>query len=288
MNARSQLQCGRFCLDLAQPRIMAIINVTPDSFSGDGHGKHLDQALRAVDRALAEGADLLDIGGESTRPGAPAVGEAEEIERVLPLLEALADAPVPISVDTFKPAVMRAALAAGASLINDIKACREDGAIEALAGSNAAVCLMHMQGQPRTMQTAPHYADVVAEVDDFLHQRARALLAAGIAPERIVLDPGFGFGKSVAHNFTLLAALAQLQKQGFAVLAGLSRKSMFAALSAEAAPAERLGASIAGALIAVQNGARIVRVHDVAPTRQALAVWQATLEQQPSILAVHS
>lgn len=274
----TSLHCDRHRLDLSAPRIMAIINTTPDSFSGDGHAHNLDSALRAADTALNEGAHVLDIGGESTRPGAQPVSEAEEIDRVAPLIERLAAAPVPVSIDTFKPAVMRAALAAGATLVNDICACLQPGAIEAVAATDAAVCLMHMQGEPRTMQHHPQYEndDVTAAVRAFLQQRAEALRAAGVAPERIVLDPGFGFGKTVAHNFTLLARLGELCALGYPVLAGLSRKSMFTELTRGAPPRERVLASTVAAVLAVARGARIVRVHDVAAAREALAVWQMT------------
>lgn len=272
------LHCGRHRLDLSAPRIMAIINATPDSFSGDGHSHNLDSALRAADAALEAGAHVLDVGGESTRPGAQPVSEAEEIDRVVPLIERLADAPVPVSIDTFKPAVMRAALAAGATLVNDICACAQPGAIEAVAATDAAVCLMHMQGEPRTMQHNPQYEndDVTAAVRAFLQQRAEALRAAGVAPERIVLDPGFGFGKTVAHNFTLLARLGELCALGYPVLAGLSRKSMFTELTRGAPPQERVLASTVATVLAAARGARIVRVHDVAAAREALAVWQMT------------
>lgn len=278
MNTSSLLHCGRHRLDLSAPRIMAILNATPDSFSGDGHAHNLDSALRAADAALAAGAHVLDVGGESTRPGAQPVSEAEEIDRVAPLIERLAAAPVPVSIDTFKPAVMRAALAAGATLVNDICACLQPGAEDAVAASNAAVCLMHMQGEPRTMQHNPQYEndDVTAAVCAFLRQRAEALRDAGVARSRIVLDPGFGFGKTVSHNFTLLARLDELCALGYPVLAGLSRKSMFAEITRGAPPQERVLASTVAAVLAVARGARIVRVHDVAAAREALAVWQMT------------
>lgn len=278
MYSAQLLHCGRHRLDLSVPRIMAIINATPDSFSGDGHAHNLDAALRAADAALEAGAHVLDVGGESTRPGAQPVSEAEEIDRVAPLIERLATAPVPVSIDTFKPAVMRAALAAGATLVNDICACAQPGAIETVAASSAAVCLMHMQGEPRTMQHNPQYEndDVTAAVCAFLQQRAEALRDAGVARSRIVLDPGFGFGKTVAHNFTLLARLGELCALGYPVLAGLSRKSMFTELTRGAPPQERVLASTVAAVLAVARGARIVRVHDVAAAREALAVWQMT------------
>ena len=268
------LKLGRFSLSLERPLIMGILNVTPDSFS-DG-GKFFD-AGRAFDHAgqlIEEGADILDIGGESSRPGAEPVDVAEELRRVLPVLEQLVDLPVPVSVDTCKPEVMRRAIGAGASMINDIFALRADGALEAVAESNAAVCLMHMQGAPRSMQQAPHYHDVVGEVETFLAERAVAALAAGIAHDRIVLDPGFGFGKTAQHNLELIRALPRLRGSGFTLLAGLSRKALFGRIVGREA-AQRVNASAAGALLAVQRGASIVRVHDVAATRDCLLVLRA-------------
>jgi dihydropteroate synthase len=268
------LQCGRFRLSLDRPLIMGIVNLTPDSFSGDGVG---GDAARAIDHAqeqLEAGADILDLGAESTRPGAPAVSEDDELARLLPVLRALRDAAVPISVDTMKPAVMRAALAEGASMINDIRALTAPGALEAVAASDAAVCLMHMQGEPRTMQQAPHYADVVAEVFGYLEERARDCEIGGIAHERIVLDPGFGFGKTLEHNLALLRALPELAIRGFPVLAGVSRKSMLGQITGKPVGV-RVHASVAAALLAVQKGAAIVRVHDVAATHDALAVLNA-------------
>ncbi len=270
----SFLLCGRFRLDLSQPRVMAIINLTDDSFSGDGSRGDLAAAIDRAERALEQGADMLDIGAESTRPGSDPVPEQQELERVARFVEHARDWRVPLSIDTVKPAVMRAALAAGADMINDINALRAEGAIEAVAGSTAALCVMHMQGEPRTMQAAPHYVDVVAEVEDFLAERVHALESAGVERGRIVLDPGFGFGKSVEHNYTLLRELARFGRGGLAVLAGMSRKSMLGAVTGRAVDA-RMPASVAAALIAVQRGAHIVRVHDVGPTRDALKVWQA-------------
>jgi len=272
----SVLQCGRFRLDLSQPRVMAIINLTDDSFSGDGLRGDLARALARAERAVEEGAEMLDIGAESTRPGSDPVSEAQELERVVRFVEAAHDWKVPLSIDTLKPAVMRAALEAGADMINDINAFRAPGAIEAVAAGDAGLCVMHMLGQPRTMQEDPRYTDVVGEVIDFLDERVAALEAAGVSRERIVLDPGFGFGKRVEHNYALLRELARFGAGGLPVLAGLSRKSMLGAVTGRAV-GERLSASVAGALIAVQNGARIVRVHDVGPTRDALAVWKATV-----------
>jgi dihydropteroate synthase len=262
-------------LDLSRPLIMGIVNVTPDSFSDGGRFLAPSAALDHARRLIEDGADLLDIGGESTRPGAADVSESEELERVLPLLEALRDAGVPISVDTSKPGVMRAALAAGAAVINDVRALQEPGALHAVRGSGCGVVLMHMRGSPRTMQSAPRYDDVVAEVAQFLGQRVDAAMQAGIAPDRIVVDPGFGFGKTVEHNFTLLRRLGALRALGRPVLAGLSRKSMLGAATGRDVD-HREAASLAAAVLAVEHGARIVRVHDVAGTRDAVRIWAAT------------
>lgn len=268
------LECGRFSLLLNRPKVMAVVNVTPDSFSGDGVGLNLDAALRRADEAMREGADILDLGGESSRPGAESVGLQEELDRVLPLVERLAGCPVPISLDTVKPGVMRAAIDAGASLVNDINAFREPGAIEVIAGSSVGVCIMHMRGEPRTMQEAPHYEDVVAEVQGFLDERIKALMSVGLEAARIMIDPGFGFGKTLEHNLALFRALGKFVGSGHPVLAGLSRKSMLGAITGRPAP-ERVSASVAAALLAVQRGVQIVRVHDVAATRDAIAVWEA-------------
>ncbi|MBI4988028.1 MAG: dihydropteroate synthase [Rhodocyclales bacterium] len=269
-----QLHCGNFRLSLERPLVMGIVNVTPDSFS-DG-GRYFD-AARAVAHGrqlVDEGADLLDIGGESSRPGAQSVPLDEELRRVLPVIEALAGVGVPLSVDTVKPEVMRRAVAAGASIINDIAALQAPDALEAAASSGAAVCLMHMQGEPRTMQADPSYGDVVAEVRDFLVRRVAAAQAAGIAAERIVVDPGFGFGKRLEHNLALLRHLGQFADLGACVLAGLSRKSMLGQITGRKV-SDRDTASVAVALLAARNGARILRVHDVAATQDALAVWSA-------------
>lgn len=267
------LQCGRFELDLATPRIMAIINLTADSFSGDGRGGDIVAALAHAEQAIEAGADLLDIGAESTRPGAEPASEEQEGERIEAFLQVAASWKLPISVDTMKPAVMKRALAAGADMINDINGFRAPGAIDEVVRSKAALCVMHMQGEPRTMQLKPHYEDVCAEVQAFFAERLVALDAAGVARGRIVLDPGFGFGKQVEHNFCLLRELGRLSIDGLPLLAGLSRKSMLGAVTG-CEVAERLPASLAAALIAVQRGAGIVRVHDVAATRQVLQVWQ--------------
>lgn len=274
MQEEGMLQCGRFRLSLQRPLIMGIVNVTPDSFSDGGRYVDPARALAHARQLVAEGADLLDIGGESTRPGAATVSEAEELERVMPLLAALRDDGVPLSVDTVKPGVMRAALAAGVDLINDVNALQAEGAVEALAGSGAAVCLMHKQGDPATMQQAPRYASVVDEVEHFLLQRAAVLRAAGVASARIVLDPGIGFGKTVEHNLELLKATGRLASQGYPLLIGVSRKSLLGALTGRPVE-ERIHASVAMALLAVARGARIVRVHDVAATRDALKMWEA-------------
>jgi len=273
------LRCGDFQFDLSGsmnkgPLVMGIVNVTPDSFS-DG-GKHLqrDAALAHAQQLIAEGADMLDIGGESTRPGARPVGIQEEMDRVLPIIEELRDAAVPISVDTFKPEVMLAAIAAGAHMVNDINALQNAAAMNAVAASNAAVCLMHKQGNPQTMQEQPVYRNVVAEVGAFLQERIAAAEAAGIQRDRIVIDAGFGFGKTLAHNLALLQRLNELAALGVPVLAGLSRKSMLGALTGQDV-AQRLPASVAAALIAVQRGANIVRVHDVRATVDALKIWNA-------------
>ncbi len=259
---------------------MGVVNVTPDSFS-DG-GRFLDPiaAIAHAHKLIEEGADLVDLGAESSRPGAAAVvSPEEELRRLLPVLQGLRDAPVPVSVDTIKPEVMHAALAEGASMINDINAMRSPGAFAAVAASGAAVCLMHMQGTPGTMQQHPSYGDVVAEVQAFLQERVRAARDAGIAPERIAIDPGFGFGKTLEHNLELLRHLREFAALGAPVLAGWSRKSSLGTITGRPA-GERLAASIAAALIAAQNGARILRVHDVAATRDALAVLMAVEKNQ--------
>lgn len=273
------LRCGVRTLDLSRPRVMGILNVTPDSFSDGGRYAGLARALDHARTMLADGADVVDVGGESTRPGAAPVDEATELARVVPVIEALAREGALVSVDTTKPGVMRAAIGAGAAIVNDVGALRAPGAIEAVAGSGVAVCLMHMRGTPATMQSAPEYADVVAEVRGFLLARARACEAAGIARDRIVVDPGFGFGKTLAHNLDLLARLDAIVASGYPVLAGLSRKSMLGAITGRP-EGERMAASVAAALSAVQRGAAIVRVHDVRETVDALAVWRATVEQE--------
>lgn len=280
--APEPLACGRFTLTFERPLVMGILNATPDSFSDSGRYVAFDDALRRAEQMVLDGVDIIDIGGESTRPGAPPVPLDEELERVIPLIERLKDANVPLSIDTYKPEVMRHALAAGADLINDIWGFRMPGAVDAVRESNCGLCVMHMLGEPQTMQVGePDYVDVVREVREFLAERCAALEAAGIAKARISVDPGFGFGKSVIeHNYALLAHLPQTAPavpQGVApypVLAGMSRKSMLGALVNRPAP-ERVAASVAAAVCAAQKGAAIIRVHDVAPTVDALKVWGA-------------
>ncbi|SBT05462.1 7,8-dihydropteroate synthase [Candidatus Accumulibacter aalborgensis] len=253
---------------------MGVVNLTPDSFSGDGLASDTARAIRQAHRQIAAGADLLDIGAESSRPGATPTSVSEELRRLLPVLEGLGDCGIPISVDTYKPEAMRVALAHGASMINDIYALRIPGALAAVADSDCAVCLMHMQGEPLSMQSSPTYADVVVEVQAFLRGRVAMARSAGIASDRLVLDPGFGFGKTLAHNLELLRRLAQVSVAGLPLLAGMSRKSMLGAVTSRAVD-QRLAASLAAAVLAVQRGARIVRVHDVAETRDALAIRNA-------------
>jgi len=270
------LHCGPHTLDLTRPRVMGILNVTPDSFSDGGHFASPEAAVRRARELAAEGADLIDVGGESTRPGARAVSVQEEMDRVIPVIEALAtELPVPVSIDTSKPEVMRAAVAAGAALINDVAALRRPGALAAAAALGVPVCLMHMQGEPGTMQEDPSYRDVVAEVTGFLAERLAACEAAGIPGGRLLVDPGFGFGKTLAHNLALLRGLRRLTALGVPVLVGLSRKSMIGALLGGAPAGERLHGSLAAAVLAVERGAAIVRVHDVGPTVQALRIVAA-------------
>jgi dihydropteroate synthase len=269
------LHCGRFRLTLARPLVMGILNVTPDSFSDGGRFVGYAAARARAEQMIDEGADLIDIGGESTRPGAPPVPLEEELARVLPLIDALRDTGVPISVDTYKPDVMRAALDTGADLINDIWGLRQPGAIDAVRDARCGVCVMHMLGEPRTMQREPQYRDVVADVREFFGERIDALEQAGIARERFCVDPGVGFGKTTEHNFRLLRALPDTAPTGVPILIGLSRKSMIGAATGRAAPRERVAGSLAGMLAAVERGAAIVRVHDVTPTVDALKVWQA-------------
>jgi len=273
------LRCGHYQLALDRPLVMGIVNVTPDSFFDGGRYADARAAAARARRLVEEGADLVDIGGESSRPGAAPVPADEELARVLPVLEALGGLGVPVSVDTIKPEVMREALARGATMINDITALAAPGAIDVVARSDAAVCLMHMQGDPQTMQANPVYRDVVAEVRDFLAARAAACIAAGVGPARIVVDPGFSFGKTTEHNLRLLARLDAIAALGYPVLVGLSRKSSLGRITGET-PDDRLPASLTGAILAAQRGAKIVRVHEVAATRNALAVLAAVERQQ--------
>jgi dihydropteroate synthase len=273
---RQYLQCGRFGFNLAQrPLVMGILNVTPDSFSDGGRYQALEFAMERAEQMIKDGVDIIDIGGESTRPGSPSVPAQEEMDRVMPVVYALRELGHALSVDTCKPEVMREALIAGADMINDINAFRAPGAIEAVAAGDCGLCVMHMQGTPQDMQAQPVYHDVVGEVSAFLRERAGTLMAAGVARERITIDPGFGFGKTVEHNVALLRSLARLQRElGQPVLAGLSRKSMVGALTGRSVEG-RMAGSLGGALAAVAQGARIVRVHDVAETVDALRVWNA-------------
>jgi len=264
-------------LNLARCKLMAILNITPDSFSDGGKFIGVDAALRQVACMLADGADMIDVGGESTRPGAQLVPLQQELDRVIPVIELIRrEFDTVISVDTYKAAVMTEAVAAGADIINDIKALQEHDALAAAAKLQVPVCLMHMQGQPDSMQQAPQYQDVVTEVSQFLQARIQACVAAGIAQSQLILDPGFGFGKSMAHNYQLLARLAKMNISGLPVLAGMSRKSMIGQLL-NRNTSERLAGSIACATIAVMHGARIIRAHDVKETADAIAVAQATI-----------
>lgn len=275
------IDCGGRALKLDRPRICGILNLTDDSFSGDGLAGNINAAVAQGVAMVEQGADLLDIGAESTRPGAQAVAADAEIERVVPVIEALARrVPVPLSVDTSKPEVMRAAVAAGAGLINDIFALRREGALAAAAELGVPVCVMHMQGEPGTMQDSPRYDDVVGEVHRFLAERVFACEMAGIDKRRVLVDPGFGFGKRLEHNLALLAALQRFADLAAGVLVGCSRKRSIGELT-DREVNERVAGSVAAALIAVQRGAAIVRVHDVGETRDALAVWQAVHDVEP-------
>jgi dihydropteroate synthase len=269
-------QTSRFDIDLQRPRIMGIVNVTPDSFSDGGRHSSASEALAHAEQLLREGADILDVGGESTRPGAPAVSLEEELARVLPVVQGALAWGVPISVDTYKPEVMRAALDAGADIVNDVWALRQAGALEAVAAHpRCGVCLMHMHREPQTMQTEPMVGDVVSAVAAFLQTRAHAVQAAGVASERIVLDPGIGFGKTVEQNFALLAQQNALVALGWPLLAGWSRKSSLGSVTGQSVAADRVAASVAAAVLALDRGARVLRVHDVAQTVQAAAVCRA-------------
>ena len=273
---------SRFTIDLTLPRVMGIVNVTPDSFSDGGQFASERDALAHCEQLVDEGADMLDIGGESTRPGARTPSADEELARVLPVLRHALTLGVPVSVDTSQPAVMRAVLDAGADIVNDVRALQRPGALEVVAAhASCGVCLMHMQGEPGTMQAAPHYGDVVRGVAAFLAHRRDAALVAGIGFDRIVLDPGIGFGKTTAHNLSLLARQRELVSLGSPLLVGWSRKSTLGTVTGRSVD-QRLHASVAAALIAVERGARILRVHDVAATVDALKVWCATIAQKDS------
>lgn len=270
------LDCHGRLLVLDRPRVMGIVNVTPDSFSDGGDYDTVEAAVAHGLRLATEGADVLDVGGESTRPGADEVGVEEELRRVIPVIERLArESSLPISIDTSKPEVMRAAVAAGAGMINDVYALRREGALDAAAALGVPVVLMHMQGEPRGMQAAPAYDDVVAEVHRFLAERIFAAEMAGIAKKQLVVDPGFGFGKNLTHNLALLAQFGRFSELGVAVLAGLSRKKSIGELTGRDDPRERVHGSVAAHLIAAQRGANLLRVHDVAATVDALKVWNA-------------
>ncbi len=274
-----QLDCAGRALILDRPRVMGIVNVTPDSFSDGGDYDSVDAAVAHALRLAEEGADILDIGGESTRPGADEVSLEEELRRVIPVIERLAkETALPISVDTSKPEVMRAAVAAGAGMINDVCALRREGALDAAAALGVPVVLMHMQGEPRSMQAAPDYDDVVADVHRFLAERIFSAEMAGVSKKRIVVDPGFGFGKTTAHNLALLARLDRFVDLGVPVLAGLSRKRTIGDLTGRSDPRDRMHGSVAAHVIAAQRGAKLLRVHDVAATVDALKVWQAVSE----------
>ncbi|MBN8779852.1 MULTISPECIES: dihydropteroate synthase [unclassified Thiobacillus] len=273
----SVLHAGSHRLLLSRPRIVGVVNVTPDSFSDGGQLHDTQAAIAHALKLNEQGADILDVGGESTRPGATAVPVDEEIGRVVPVIEALAREGCLVSVDTRKPEVMRAALAAGAGMVNDVAALRASGAMEAVAASGAAVCLMHMQGDPQSMQQSPRYADVVDEVKQFLRARVQVCEAAGIARERLVIDPGFGFGKTLQHNLALLKHLGELAELDVPILAGLSRKSMLGTLTGRVVD-EREFAGVAAHLMAVAQGARLLRVHNVMAMRDALAIWNAVEE----------
>lgn len=275
-------QCGQHTLDLSRPVVMGVLNVTPDSFSDGGRFLEADRAIAHAGEMVSRGAAIIDIGGESTRPGAEPVPEDDELRRVLPVIEALAgEVDAPLSIDTSKPGVMKRAVAAGAAFINDVQALQAPGALEMAASLDVPVCLMHMLGEPRTMQDAPRYDDVVDDVRRFLAVRLDACVRAGIAEERIVLDPGFGFGKTLAHNLELLRRLDELRDLGRPLLIGISRKSMLGKLLDGAPPGERLPGSLAAAVIAAWQGAAIVRAHDVRETVDALRVTSSVMRSVP-------
>ncbi len=279
-NGPAVIDCGGRPLDLTRPRVMGVLNVTPDSFSDGGRFMARESALERAFRMVEEGAAIIDVGGESTRPGAAAVSAEEELDRVMPVLEVLCrELPVPVSVDTSKPRVMEAAAGVGAGMINDVYALRAPGALDAAAATGLPVCLMHMQGEPRTMQRSPSYRDVCSDVMAFLGERVAAATAVGIDRRRLLLDPGFGFGKTVEHNYRLLAELGRIVAMGLPVLVGVSRKSMIGAVLDHAPADRRLFGSLAAAVVAARTGARLIRVHDVNATVQAMAVVHAVLAE---------
>ncbi|TVP83399.1 MAG: dihydropteroate synthase [Thioalkalivibrio sp.] len=281
MIEESVLDCAGRPLRLDGPVVMGVLNVTPDSFSDGGRHAGEAAALAHARAMVASGAGIIDVGGESTRPGADPVPLQQELDRVIPVLERLrAELDVVLSIDTSKPAVMQAALDAGAGMINDVNGLRAPGAVEVVASGTAAVCVMHMQGQPRSMQERPHYADVVAEVADFLTRQAEGLVSRGVARERIALDPGFGFGKTLEHNLALFRSLPGLAALGYPLLVGVSRKSMIGTLLGGRPVSERLAGSVAAAVVAARAGARILRVHDVRETMDALTIQRALEPQQ--------
>jgi len=274
------IRCADHSLDLNEPRVMGILNVTPDSFSDGGFFIKPSDALKHAVRMVGEGAAIIDVGGESTRPGAQSISSQQELDRVIPVIEALAcELQVPISIDTSKPEVMREAVAAGAAMINDVCALSAEGAVETVSELQIPVCLMHMQGEPRSMQQQPHYDDVVAEVSDYLQQRVKACLAAGIPAQNLLLDPGFGFGKKLVHNIELLKKLNVISNLGYPLLAGISRKSMIGQILDERDADQRLYGSLAAAVIAAMKGASILRVHDVRATVDAMRITTAVMNQ---------
>ena len=265
--------CANYAIDLSTPKIMAIINVTENSFSGDGFAGKREQIRARAERLIADGADILDVGGESTRPGVQPVSLQEELDRIVPVVESLADLGFPISVDTMKPEVMKEAIKAGAAIINDVRALEAPGAIEVVSQSTVGVCLMHMKGEPRTMQQAPRYDDVVQDVAEYLLRRADALHSVGVSRNRVCIDPGFGFGKTLEHNIALFQSLEKFLTLDCPLLIGVSRKSMLGEITGKPV-SQRTTASAIAAVLAISQGASIVRVHDVAETRDALSVWQ--------------
>lgn len=275
-----QLNCPNSTVDLSSPQVMGILNVTPDSFSDGGKFAHFDHALEQVERMIAAGATIIDIGGESTRPGAKDVSEKDELERVIPVLKAIKQKfDVVVSIDTSKASVMKAAIESGADIINDVRALQNEGCLAVLANSDVPICLMHMQGLPRTMQNEPTYSNVVDDIILFFEQRINACVDAGIAKERLILDPGFGFGKTLAQNFHLLANLSAFEKLDCPILAGISRKSMIGNLLNRDVE-QRLAGSLSTAIVAVQQGAKIIRVHDVEETVDAIKILKAVADNQ--------